>query len=258
MLNIDTYQILLGIAIAIASSLLGVFIILRKMALVSDVLSHVALPGVAVALMLNINPFIGAFSALLLAISFIVIVEKKYQFSIDALVGVVFTASLAVGILLMGDDMEHLTETLFGDISKINAADFWQGIILSAIVFLATIFFFRKFAQVTFSRELAQSQGADIGKIDYLFLLLVAVVIGLGIKIVGILLMGALMILPALIAKNFSKSLKMMALLSVFFGLIIVFAGFLVGGYFDISKSAVIILIGTVLFLLSFFIKNKN
>lgn len=258
MFNIDTYQILLGFAIAAASSLLGVFIILRKMALVSDVLSHVALPGVAVALMLNINPFIGAFSALLLAISFIVIVEKKYQFSIDALVGVVFTASLAIGILLMGDDMEHLTETLFGDISKISYADFWQGTILSIIVFLTTTFFFRKFAQVTFSRELAQSQGADIGKIDYLFLLLVAVVIGLGIKIVGILLMGALMILPALIAKNFSKSLKMMALLSVVFGLIIVLAGFSVGEYFDISKSAVIILTGTVLFLLSFFIKDKN
>lgn len=258
MINIDTYQILLGIAVAASGSLLGVFIILRKMALVSDVLSHVALPGVAISLMLNINPFIGAFSALLLAISFIVIIEKKYQFSLDALVGVVFTASLALGILLMGDDLEHLTEALFGDIANITVADFWLGVIMSAIVFLMTIFFFRKFAQVTFSRELAQSQGVDIGKVDYLFLLLVAVVIGIGIKIAGVLLMGALMILPALVAKNFSKSLKMTAFLSLISGLIMVVSGFSIGGYFNISKSAVIILVGTILFLLSFFIRNKN
>lgn len=256
MLNIDNYQILLGIAVAAASSLLGVFVILRKMALVSDVLSHVALPGIAIALIIDINPFIGAFLALLMAISFIVVIEKKYQFSIDALVGVFFTASLALGILLMGDDIEHLTETLFGDISKITMNDFWQGIILSAIVFLTTVFFFRKFAQVTFSRELAQSQGADIGKIDYLFLLLVAAVIGIGIKMVGVLLMGALLILPALIAKNLSGSLKTMALLSVIFGAIVVILGFYVGEYFDISKSAVIILSGAVLFALSLFIKK--
>lgn len=252
MFDFSIQQIILGLVVAAASSLLGVFIILRRMALVSDVLSHVALPGVAIAMMLGIDPFIGAFLSLLMAVSFIVLIEKKYQFSMETLVGVFFTASLAIGLLLMGDDLEHLTESLFGDISKITIFDFWTGIVLGAIIFLATIVFFRKFAQVTFSRELAQSQGADIGKMDYLFLLLVALIIGIGIKVVGVLLMGALMILPVSVAKNLSGSLKGMAIKSIIIGLLMVLAGFLIGGYFNISVSATIILIGAILFLLSF------
>lgn len=256
-LDLQIQQIILGVAIALASSFLGVFIILRKMALVSDVMSHVALPGIAIAMMFNVNPFLGAFLALFLAVTFIVIIEKKYQFSIETLVGVFFTASLALGMLLMGDDLEMLVESLFGDISKISTLDFWIGVIGSGLVFLITAIFFKKFTRVTFSKELSQSQGVEIGKIDYLFLILFALIIGVGIKAVGVLLMGALTILPVSIAKNFSRSLKGMTLWSLLVGVFMVVAGFAVSGYFNVSSSAIIILMGALFFTVSLFMGRK-
>lgn len=256
-LDLQTQQIILGVAIALASSFLGVFIILRKMALVSDVMSHVALPGIAIAMMFNINPFLGAFLALFLAVTFIVVIEKKYQFSIETLVGVFFTASLALGMLLMGDDLEILVESLFGDISKISTLDFWIGVAGSALVFLITAIFFKKFTRVTFSKELSQSQGVEIGKIDYLFLILFALIIGVGIKAVGVLLMGALTILPVSIAKNLGRSLKGMTLWALLISVVVVLLGFFISGYFNVSVSPVIILVGAALFALSLFINKK-
>lgn len=255
-LDLQLQQIILSVAIALAGSFLGVFIILRKMALVSDVMSHVALPGIAIALMLNINPFLGAFLALFLAVTFIVIIEKKYQFSIETLVGVFFTASLALGMLLMGDNLEVLVESLFGDISKISTIDFWIGVFGSGLVFLITTIFFKRFTRVTFSKELSQSQGVETGKIDYLFLILFALIIGVGIKSVGVLLMGALTILPVSIAKNLGKSLKGMTLWALLFSVIMVLSGFVISRYFNVLVSPVIILIGAILFLFSLFIKR--
>lgn len=255
-LDLQSQQIILGVAIALASSFLGVFIILRKMALVSDVMSHVALPGIAIAMMLNINPFIGAFLALFLAVSFIILIEKKYQFSTETLVGVFFTASLALGLLLMGNNLEVLVESLFGDISKISTTDFWIGVIGSGLVFLITAIFFKRFTRVTFSKELSQSQGVDINKIDYLFLILFALIIGIGIKAVGVLLMGALTILPVSIAKNLGRSLKGMTLWALLLGVIMVLSGFVISKHFNVSAGPVIILVGAVLFLIFLFIKR--
>lgn len=255
-LDLQLQQIILSVAVALASSFLGVFIILRKMALVSDVMSHVALPGIAIALMLNINPFLGAFLALFLAATFIVLIEKKYQFSVETLVGVFFTASLALGMLLMGDNQEALVESLFGDISKISTIDFWIGVFGSGLVFLITAIFFKRFTRVTFSKELSQSQGVETGKIDYLFLILFALIIGVGIKSVGVLLMGALTILPVSIAKNFGKSLKGMTVWALLISVVMVLSGFIISKYFNVSVSPVIILIGAVIFLISLFIKR--
>ena len=114
-------QLLVGTLIGLGSGYIGSFMVLRRMSLVGDALSHVALPGIAVALLLQINPFIGAFTALLLAILGIWTLERKTELPSETLVGIFFTLSLAVGLLLTPEP--ELLEALFGDISKIGVAD---------------------------------------------------------------------------------------------------------------------------------------
>src|SRR3990167_8677458 len=122
-------QLITGSLIGLGAGYVGSFMVLRRMSLVGDALSHVALPGIALALLFNLNPFFGAFVALFFAIFGIWILEKKTELPSETLVGVFFTSSLALGLLLTPEP--ELLEALFGDISQINMTDFWITIVLS-------------------------------------------------------------------------------------------------------------------------------
>lgn len=244
--------VLVSLIIGITSSILGVFIILRRMALVSDVLSHVALPGIALALFFGVNIFFGAFIALLLAVLGIFFLENRSKISIDAIVGIMFTTSLALGMVFFSDK-EDLINGLFGNIENITRFDVWMTYILGGLIMGVTILFFRNFAHTTFSKKLAQSEGFSVKKTDLLFLILLALVIALGIKVVGTLLIGALTILPVSIAKNIAGSLRSMTVLSILFGVLMVLIGLVVSLVFSIPLGASIILSGSVLFIISLF-----
>src|SRR3989338_8258569 len=175
-------------ATAIAAGLLGVFLVLRNMALVSDALSHVALPGIALGLTLGINPFWGAFAFLFAASFLILVIEKRTNLPADAIVGVIFTASLATGILLTPEP--ELLEALFGDFTKISFAGTWLTVALSLAIVAPDL------GHVSRSRS----------QLAYLvFLIMLSLVVALGVKFVGTLLMGTLTIIPAAAAKNVSR-----------------------------------------------------
>ncbi len=248
----DISVIIVSLIVGVAASILGVFIILRRLALVSDVLSHVALPGMALSLFFGINVFFGAFAALIFAVLGIYFLENKSKISLEAIVGIMFTTSLALGMIFF-PDKEQLIDGLFGNINSITTEDVFLTYILGGFIILITLVFFRNFAHTTFSKELAQSEGFSVKKINLIFLVLLAAVIALGVKVVGTLLIGALTILPVSIAKNLSGSLKSMTVLSVFFGVFIVILGILASLFFSIPLGAAIILSGSILFILSLF-----
>src|SRR3989338_7779942 len=114
-------QLVTGSLIGLGAGYVGSFMVLRRMSLVGDALSHVALPGIAFSLLLNINPFFGAFTALFLAIVGIWFLEKKTELPSETLVGIFFTLSLAIGLLLTPEP--ELLEALFGNITKITIFD---------------------------------------------------------------------------------------------------------------------------------------
>ncbi len=248
----DISIIIVSLIVGISASILGIFIILRRIALVSDVLSHVALPGMALSLFFGMNIFFGAFIALLFAVFGIFLLENKSKIALETIVGIFFTMSLALGVVFFEDKYE-LVEGLFGNIENITNFDLFITVFLGIIVIFITISFFRSFAHMTFSKELAQSEGFPVKKLNLIFLVLLACVIALGIKVVGTLLMGALTILPVSIAKNLAGSLKKMAILSVFFGILIVSLGLFVAPFLNIELGAAIILSGGVLFIVSLF-----
>ncbi|MBI5913199.1 metal ABC transporter permease [Candidatus Azambacteria bacterium] len=245
----DSNLLLLSVVVAIAASFLGVFIILRRLALVSDVLSHVALPGVALALILGVNPFFGAFLALGAVTVVIFFLERRFALSIDAIVGVAFTVALAVGMILIPD--EHAAEALFGDIAAIGRGDAVFGVALGALLIALTFVLFRRFAHATFSKELSRDETVADGRAEFVFLVALALAIALGIKVVGTLLMGAMMILPVVAAKNIAWSLKSMTALAIVLGVLEMVGGVSLAQAYDTVPGAAIILIGGAVFAVS-------
>jgi len=250
----DINIILASLIVGISASILGVFIILRRLALVSDVLSHVALPGMALAIAFGINVFFGAFAALLLAVIGIYFLEQRSKISLETIVGIFFTTSLALGLVFFQDKGE-LLEGLFGSIENITVFDLWITVGLGGLIIAITMIFFNNFAHATFSKELAQSEGFPVRRLNLLFLILLAAVISIGIKVVGTLLMGALTILPVSAAKNLAKGLRSMTMLSVLFGVFMVLIGLGASYIFQIPVSAAIILAGGLIFLVTLFKK---
>ncbi len=242
-------QLIVGIFVSAAASLLGVFAILKRMSLVGDALSHVALPGVALAILLDINPFYGGLAFLLLAVLAIWVLEYYSRLAVETIVGVLFTASLAVGALLLPEF--DLLEALFGDISKLTANDAVISVLLSLFLIIVLLVIHKKLALHMVSQELAQSVGVNSKQLEFIYLSLFALGVALGIKFVGALLMGALIIIPAAAGKNIARSLRGFMGLSVFFGVLSAVIGVYVSGNYGYAPGPIFILTGTVLFAFS-------
>lgn len=248
-------QLLTGVFVGLASGYLGAFMVLRRMALVGDALSHVALPGLALALLLEINPFIGAFAALLAGIIGIWLIENKTELSTESLVGLFFTFSLALGILIT--PQEELLEALFGDISKISSTDTILAVVLSVLVIAAMHAISKKFTLTILSADLGKSVGVNVAKVNFIFLLLVAAIVALGIKAVGTLLMGALVIIPAIASKNITSSMASYLTTSTILGLISLLGGIMLANNLGLPPGPIVVLVSSAIFLTSLVLKKN-
>jgi len=233
-----------------AAGYLGSIMVLRRLALAGDVLSHVALPGIGIALLYHLNPFLMAFIFLFASSWIIWSLEKKTAIPTDALIGILFVASLAIGVMLI-PDLEELGGALFGDISEVSFFDAGLAILLSSIVFITGSKIYRGLVLGTISEDLAIANGIKLRKINLLFLVLVSIVVALGVKVVGTLLMGALIFVSATAAKNLSRNISKYAFLSTAFGLLTAPLGLLIAKGYDLNPGPVIILVGIVIFILS-------
>lgn len=242
--------------VAASASLLGSFAILKRMALVGDALSHVALPGIALALLFNLNPFLGAVVFLLATVVGIWFVEYRSNLSLDTIVGVFFTGSLAAGALLTPE--HELIEALFGNITELSALESVLSIIISIILISAVILMRRKLTLNMVSSELAHSVGINTRRLEFLYLLIFAIAVALGIRFVGALLMGSLVIIPAASAKNVSKSLSSFLSLSAAFGVAAATVGIYISYRASLPPGPVFIIISTVFFISTLLIRQTR
>jgi zinc transport system permease protein len=247
-------QILVGVLIGIGAGYLGAFMILRRMSLIGDALSHVALPGIALALLFNINPFIGAFVFLFAAIVGISLLEKSTDLPSETLVGIFFTISLALGLILTPEP--ELLEALFGDISKVGLIDVIITGLLVAIILIVMRLITRNIMLGIISKDLTKSMGIKADRTNFVFLLLVATVVALGLKIVGTLLMGSLVIIPAAAARNISLSLKHYVVISVIFGALSAITGIPLALALGFTPGPIIVLTSGLIFLVTLVFKR--
>lgn len=242
-------SLIVGGFVGLASGYLGSLMVLRKMALVGDALTHVALPGLALGILYHFNPFFGAFGALLTAIILIWLIENRTKLSTETLVGIFFATSLAIGILIT--PQPELLEALFGDIAKTGLNETVFAMIVSLVAIVAVSQIYNRLVLGTISNDLASSVGIRTKKIDFIFLLIVALIVALGIKIVGSLLMGALVVIPAAAAKNLSRHLSIYSGFSALFGLLSAAGGVYLASLFHFSPGPIVVLTSSAIFFVS-------
>jgi ABC-type Mn2+/Zn2+ transport system permease subunit len=244
-----TLSLTAAAATGVAAGFLGVFLVLRNMALVSVALSHVALPGIALGLLLGINPFFGAF-VFLFAASFLILgIEKRTHLPTDAIVGVIFTTSLAAGILLTPEP--ELLEALFGNFTDVSLIETLAIVFLSFSIVLVTLFSSRALLFNIVAPDLGHVSRSRQQLAYLIFLIMLALVVALGIKFVGTLLMGTLTVIPAASAKNISRTLLQFMTMSVVFAFISVVVGVGASFIWDVMAGPAIILSGVGIFLIT-------
>ncbi len=256
----DTVWLLAGhlfiaAAIGAASGAIGCFVLLKRMALVSDALSHVALPGIAIAIALQVDPFWGVIVTLLLAALLIWWLESKSNLPTEALVALLFTTSLAVGILTIPDT--EILEALFGAFPVFAPIEFAAVIGTTVTALVATFVFARPLLYRIVSTELAQAGAIGRGY-DLILLLVFSTIVALGIKLVGTLLMGALTIIPAAIARHFSGGMKRYILSAAALGGVIGVVGAAAANIWSIRPGPTVILFGVALFLVTLPFANRD
>lgn len=247
-LNINqlVLSLIAGFLSAVVLSFLGVFVIIRRMALVTDAFSHIALPGLALGLLFHFNPLFGALGILIISIFLINWLEEHTKIKTEALVGVVFCLSLALGVVLTPE--HHLIEALFGDIGKVQIYDIFLFTFLILILIGLLYFFWKKFAFLSFSSELAKVSGLNVYLINLLFLFSIVLGVVLGIKIVGTLLVGSLMIIPPATARIVAYNLKSFLLFSCLFGSGAIIFGIIFAHLFNFLPGPMIVLTEGIIF----------
>ncbi len=222
---IDLGSATLAIFVGIAAGYLGSLMVLEKMALVGDALSHVALPGLAIGITLHFEPLLGAFAFLFISAVVIWQIQRVTKISFEALVGAMFTLALAIGILLYGNNLDALEAAFFGDISQVTLISAGVAIAVCIGAVLATKLIYNRLVLTMISEDLAIAKGIKVAQINLLYLFLVSVVVAISIQIVGTLLVGFLVIVPAIAAKNLSTYMKRYSMLSTVFGAVSGFVG---------------------------------
>ena len=235
---------------------MGSLMVLKKMALVGDALSHVALPGLALGIFFNFNPFIGAFAFLFVSAIIIWHLGRVTKLPFETIVGAMFTLALAIGILIIPE--HELLEALFGDITKVTIIETVVAVAVSVTAVILTKTIYRRLVLGMISEELAISKGIDVSKTNLLYLLLVSLVVAVGIKIVGTLLVGFLVIVPAAAAKNVSSDLFKYAVLSASFGAVSACSGVLFSSYLNLPTGPFVVFSGIIVFVVTIFAKWKT
>ena len=253
--------LLAGVGIAMLAGPLGAFVIWRRMAYLGDTLSHSALLGVALGLVFSLNLNVTVVVVCIALALIIVFLQYKQILATDTLLGIMAHASLALGLVaiaIFGDQRINLNSYLFGDLLASNWGDVILIYAVAVVVLLSLIVFWRPFLSITVHEELAQVEGVNVAAMKVLLMVITAVVIALAMKAVGVLLITALLIIPAAASRRFVRTPEQMAVLASFFGCGAVVSGLASSYFFDTPAGPSVVLSASLLFGLSLFRKSAQ
>jgi len=283
------YPLLTALTASVICSIVGVFVVLKRLVFISGGVSHAAFGGIGICIYLGISEYLGAFVAAILFAVLLGLFHSKRLQSNDTMIGILWVIGVATGAFfislnnkeahqhfesqakhheshektgesqldpdsekIMGDhDQVHhqLEEVLFGDILKAGKYDFYFTFLSGIAVLAVVMTFYRSFAWLSFDEEFARSQGMPVAFLNVLLMLLVSITVVLVIKVVGVTLTIALLAVPPAISLSLTREMKMVFVLSIFFGSLVTVSGILISVYFDIPAGPSIIFLGALLFL---------
>ncbi len=250
---------LAGIFVAITCSALGLFLVLRKMSLIGDGLSHVSFGAIALGLFFGLYPFYVAVPVVIIASVLILKISEKARIYGDASIGIVSAVGIAGGVILAsasGGFNVDLFSYLFGNILSISTSEVIFSIILSLLVLSLIFFFYWDLFSVTFDEEYAKTTGTKTDFINYLLVILTSINVVLSVKVVGVLLVSALLIIPAATALQLSRNFKTAIFIAALVSLLSVVAGITTSFFLDFPAGATIVMTSAIFFALSLVYKK--
>lgn len=242
---------LAGLLIAVACAVLGIFLILRKDAMIGHGLSHIAFAGVALGLFLNMLPLAAALAVAVAAAIAVMKLKDRAGLYGDTAIGIFSSLGMAVGILLASLARSfnvELMSYLFGDILAIEPLEVWLTVALAAAVLLAVRLNYARLLFMTFDRESARAAGIRVGRLDTLLMVLTAVTVVLGMKVAGILLVAALIVIPAAAGLQVATSFRAALRASTAVAIVSVAAGLGLSLAFNVPASAAIVVLSFLAF----------
>jgi len=252
------FQLLLslisGIFIGGVAGFLGTLMLSKRMALVAGPLGHLALPGIALALIYNFDISLGAFPFIILGVILIWLFEIRTKLPIEALTAIVFASGVAISFLFL--PIEKAETALIGDITKVSLKATIVSVILSILIAILVKEIYSKMVLINISEDLAKAEKIDVKKYNLLYLGIVGIMIALGVKMVGGLLTAALVAIPASTSRNLSKNLFQYNFLSTFFGAFSALLGILLFKIIHFPVGPLIIIISAFFFLISLIFKK--
>lgn len=254
-LNGDIYSVILALAVALAAGLVGSFALMKRMSLAGDVISHVALPGLGIALLLNANPLLGGSIALFFGTLIIWQLQKSSSLSTETAIGVIFVASVAIGTLLTPE--EELIEALFGGFVPLDTMSFFFGLGAVAIIVSFIMSYKDQLILSLFSPDLATTSGVNVNRLNLFYLLTFSLTILVALQFLGALLVGALIIVPAAIGRQLTHTLHAFLVTSSLASFVSVGLGLLISHFYTLPLGPTIVSIAAILFSLSLLKKKK-
>ena len=247
-----------GSLIAALCAILGVFLVLRRLSLIGDELAHVTFGSVALAIFLRFQSVYATMAAipcvLLSALGILKLAERARIYG-DAAIGIVSSLGIAAGIMLAsmaGGFNVDLFSYLFGNILSVSPFELGQTAVLFVLVCLTVFVFYHELLAITFDEELARTSGIRVDRINTVLVLLTALTVVLAMKVVGIMLISALLILPAVSSLQLARGFRTAMLLAVVLGVTSVVAGIVVSFLLNLPTGATVIFANFFLFVVSF------
>lgn len=251
--------LIVGLLFAVAAGCLGTMVVVRRMAFFSDAIAHASLTGIALGLLLGVNPLwaIIGFSVIVgLGIAWL---SLRNVLSLDTAIGVFYSAAVALGVIIITslDSVRvNLEAFLFGDILAVTSTDVLVGSILAVTVVIVGLFLLGPLLQLAINRDLARVHGVRVTMYEFIFMAFLALTVAIGIKLVGVILVGALIIMPAATAKNLSRSYLGMLLASIVMAVVGVITGLYGSVWLASPSGPTIVLVMAVLFAFSLAIRS--
>ncbi len=249
-----------GLLLALVAGPLGCFIVWRRMAYFGDTLSHSALLGIALGLLLNLNMQLTVIFICCLVALLLVLMETRKSLATDTLLGILAHSSLAVGLVILSftNTQIDLQAYLFGDLLTVTNSELLWLLGGCALVLVVLVANWNALLSFTLQPELAQVEGLNIARLRVMLMLIIAVAVAVAMKIVGVLLITSLLIIPAATARLFARSPEQMAFGASFSGCVAVVGGLTASWFLDTPTGPSIVVVAALLFAVSAMLKRQQ
>lgn len=247
--------LLAAVLLAPLCALLGVFVTARRMAFFSDTISHGALIGVALGFLLGFaEPTVPLLAVSLLIAAAVFWLRQHTELTTDTIMALLLSGSVALGVIILSllkIRSGEIQRYLFGDILAIGPGEVWLAALLSVLVAVGLLFDLSPFSLLTLNEDLAQVCGVPVRRMNFFFVTVLTLTVAVSIRLLGILLVTALLVIPPAAARNLSRNLRQQLLWSVAFGLAGGVGGMAAAYQFDVPCGPAIVLVCATIFLLS-------